>query len=113
MVNIITLLTDFGLRDSYVGQLKGVLLSRAKQPLQMVDVSHEVPPQDIRDIMAPVAIFLAEGGRAYHAAEICAELRRCGRGGTGGLNGLAGKIGAGSSQRIGRKHSGDRARGQG
>jgi len=48
MVNIITLLTDFGLRDSYVGQLKGVLLSRATQPLQMVDVSHEVPPQDIR-----------------------------------------------------------------
>lgn len=48
MVNIITLITDFGLRDSYVGQLKGVLLSRAKQPLQIVDVSHEVPPQDIR-----------------------------------------------------------------
>jgi S-adenosylmethionine hydrolase len=48
MVNIITLLTDFGLRDSYVGQLKGVLLSRATQPLQIVDISHEVPPQDIR-----------------------------------------------------------------
>lgn len=48
MVNIITLLTDFGLRDSYVGQLKGALLSRAEQPLQIVDISHEVPPQDIR-----------------------------------------------------------------
>lgn len=47
MVNVITLLTDFGTCDSYVAQLKGVLLRRAADPLQIVDICHEVPPQDI------------------------------------------------------------------
>jgi S-adenosylmethionine hydrolase len=43
---IVTLLTDFGLRDGYVGAMKGVLLSRCAD-LRMVDLSHEVPPGDI------------------------------------------------------------------
>ncbi len=41
-----TLLTDFGTADGYVGELKGVLLSAAPGT-DLVDVSHEVPPQDI------------------------------------------------------------------
>jgi S-adenosyl-L-methionine hydrolase (adenosine-forming) len=45
---LVTLTTDFGTRDSYVAQMKGVLLSLAAQPLQIIDLSHEVPPQDIR-----------------------------------------------------------------
>ncbi len=44
---IITLLTDYGMRDSYVAQLKGVLLT-ALPTVILVDVSHEIPPQDIR-----------------------------------------------------------------
>ncbi len=48
MVNVITLLTDFGLCDSYVAQVKGVLLSRATLPLHIIDISHQVPPQDVR-----------------------------------------------------------------
>lgn len=44
---IITLLTDFGTADSYVAELKGVLLSRAPN-VTIVDISHQVPPGDIR-----------------------------------------------------------------
>lgn len=44
---LITLLTDFGTSDSYVGEMKGVLLSQAPTAV-LVDVSHGVPPGDIR-----------------------------------------------------------------
>lgn len=44
---IITLLTDFGSSDSYVGQMKGVLLSHCPD-CTLVDISHEIPAQDIR-----------------------------------------------------------------
>jgi S-adenosylmethionine hydrolase len=44
---IITLTTDFGTADSYVAQMKGVILGLAPE-VRIVDVSHEVPPQDIR-----------------------------------------------------------------
>jgi S-adenosylmethionine hydrolase len=43
---IITLLTDFGRRDAYVGIMKGVILS-LNPMARLVDLSHEVPPQDI------------------------------------------------------------------
>jgi S-adenosylmethionine hydrolase len=43
----ITLITDFGLQDGHVGAMKGVMRSIA--PLaELVDISHYVPPQDIR-----------------------------------------------------------------
>ncbi len=44
---IITLLTDFGLADSYVAELKAVLLSRAPGAA-LVDISHQVQPGDLR-----------------------------------------------------------------
>jgi hypothetical protein len=44
---IITLLTDFGLSDSYVAEVKGVLLSRAPGAT-LVDVTHQVTPGDVR-----------------------------------------------------------------
>lgn len=43
---IITLLTDFGLKDEYVGVLKGVILSTAPAAM-IVDISHGIDPQDI------------------------------------------------------------------
>ncbi len=43
---LVTLTTDFGLRDPYVAAMKGVMLGL--QPgLGFVDVTHEVPPQDV------------------------------------------------------------------
>lgn len=43
---IVTLTTDFGLRDSYVAEMKGVMLS-INPTLRLIDVSHSVPPQDV------------------------------------------------------------------
>ncbi len=43
---IITLTTDFGLSDHYVGTMKGVLLSRCRDA-QIVDISHEIRPFSI------------------------------------------------------------------
>jgi S-adenosylmethionine hydrolase len=44
---VVTLLTDFGLDDAYVGTLKGVLLA-INPGARLVDVTHTVPPQDVR-----------------------------------------------------------------
>ncbi|HEY6058941.1 MAG TPA: SAM-dependent chlorinase/fluorinase [Gemmatimonadales bacterium] len=44
---IITLLTDFGTGDSYVAEIKGVLLSRVPTAT-VVDVTHDVPAGDVR-----------------------------------------------------------------
>ena len=43
---IITLTTDFGTRDSYVGAMKGVILG-IDPDATVVDISHEIPPQDV------------------------------------------------------------------
>lgn len=44
---IITLLTDFGMEDGYVASMKGVILGICPGA-SLVDVSHEIPPQDVR-----------------------------------------------------------------
>jgi S-adenosylmethionine hydrolase len=44
---IITLTTDFGLGDGYVGVMKGVILSIAPRA-QLVDLSHTISAQDVR-----------------------------------------------------------------
>ncbi|MBF2098043.1 MAG: SAM-dependent chlorinase/fluorinase [Gloeomargaritaceae cyanobacterium C42_A2020_066] len=46
MRRCVTLLTDFGQADTYVGVLKGVLLS-LNPDLQIVDLTHTIPPQAI------------------------------------------------------------------
>lgn len=45
-VPVITLLTDFGTRDPWVAEMKGVLLSNCPQA-RIVDLTHEVPSFDI------------------------------------------------------------------
>jgi len=44
---IITLLTDFGSQDYFVGAMKGMILS-INPDACIVDITHEIPPQDIR-----------------------------------------------------------------
>ncbi len=44
---IVTLTTDFGLADHYVGVMKGVILSRCPEA-RLVDISHDVPSFSIR-----------------------------------------------------------------
>jgi S-adenosylmethionine hydrolase len=42
----ITLLTDFGLTDSYVGIMKGVIY-RIASPVQITDITHSISPQNV------------------------------------------------------------------
>src|SRR5260370_41808357 len=46
MPPIITLTTDFGLRDPFVGIMKGVILSICPTA-RLVDLTHDVEPQDL------------------------------------------------------------------
>src|SRR5918912_2961700 len=43
---VVTLLTDFVTADGYVAEIKGVLLTRAPEA-QVVDITHDIPPQDV------------------------------------------------------------------
>ena len=45
---IVTLTTDFGLRDGYVAAMKGAMLA-AQPALTLVDVTHEIAAQDVMD----------------------------------------------------------------
>jgi len=47
-VSLITLTTDFGLADSYVGAMKGVILG-IDPTATIVDISHDITPQDVRE----------------------------------------------------------------
>lgn len=46
-IPLVTLTTDFGTADGYVGTMKGVILSIAPDA-QLVDISHEIAPQNVR-----------------------------------------------------------------
>ncbi len=46
MTRIITLLTDFGTADGYVGEMKGVLAADAPG-CTLVDIAHDVPAHDV------------------------------------------------------------------
>ena len=52
---IVTLTTDYGTAGAYSGALRGAVLARAR--VQIVDITHEIPPQD-----------LAEGARVMASA---------------------------------------------
>jgi len=43
---VLTLLTDFGLSDSYVGVMKGAIAS-LNPTLTVIDLTHQIPPQNI------------------------------------------------------------------
>ena len=52
MSALITLTTDFGTRDAYVSEMKGVILDiagRAGRAVQLVDVTHDVAPHDVTE----------------------------------------------------------------
>lgn len=60
---IIALLTDFGLRDGFVGVMRGVILGIAPDA-RLVDLTHDTPPQDIATgawTLATVWRFFPEG----------------------------------------------------
>lgn len=60
---IITLTTDFGERDPYVGAMKGVILGITPE-VTIVDITHHVPPQDVRAaayILASATPYFPQG----------------------------------------------------
>ena len=46
MARVVTLTSDFGTADGYVGEMKGALLSRVPD-VTIVDITHEIEPQDV------------------------------------------------------------------
>jgi S-adenosylmethionine hydrolase len=58
-VPIITLLTDFGIEDEYVGVMKGAILSRHPQAI-IVDLSHQVSPHRVLE-----AAYILEASYRY------------------------------------------------
>lgn len=53
---IITLLTDFGTKDYFVGAVKGAILS-VDENASIVDITHEIPPQDVRAAAFTIANY--------------------------------------------------------
>ncbi len=53
---VITLLTDFSTADGYVAEMKGVLVSLAPT-LPVLDMSHDIPPQDIEHARLTLARY--------------------------------------------------------
>lgn len=62
---IITLTTDFGTRDGYVGAMKGVIASRHPEAV-IVDLAHDIPPFDV----AHAAWVVATAGNSFPEATI-------------------------------------------
>lgn len=62
MPHLITLTTDFGLTDGFVGVMKGVILSINPQA-QIVDITHDIAPQNIQQ-----GAFLLENSVPYFPA---------------------------------------------
>jgi len=58
-LSLITLTTDFGTQDSYVAEMKGVVLQLNPQAT-IVDISHHIDPQSV--IQGAFVL-----GSAYHA----------------------------------------------
>lgn len=60
----LTLLTDFGTTDYYVGAVKGTVLRLAGPAVQLVDLSHDLPPGDVEGaagLLAAAAPTFPEG----------------------------------------------------
>ena len=72
---IVTLLTDFGTQDYFVGAMKGVVLS-INPAATLVDITHQIPPQDIRagafNLLASYKVFPAD---TIHVAVVVKSAR--------------------------------------
>lgn len=58
-MNIISLITDFGLKDNFVGVMKAVIL-KVNPQAKIIDICHEIKPQDITE-----AAFLLKSSFRY------------------------------------------------
>ncbi|MFO0753388.1 MAG: SAM-dependent chlorinase/fluorinase [Thermodesulfovibrionales bacterium] len=65
MSPLITLTTDFGYKDPFVGEMKGVILSINPQVVP-VDITHDIDPQDIQE----GALLIGESHRYFPKGSI-------------------------------------------
>lgn len=65
MAVIVTLTTDFGVQDTFVGQMKGVILGQAPGAA-VVDLTHAIQPQDVQG----GALALVSGLGAFPAGTV-------------------------------------------
>jgi S-adenosyl-L-methionine hydrolase (adenosine-forming) len=73
-MTIITLLTDFGLKDGYVGVMKGVIWGIAPQ-VQLADITHQIHPQNVAEgalVLGRVAPYFPAG--TIHLAVVDPEV---------------------------------------
>jgi len=106
---VVALLTDFGTRDWYVAAIRGVILSRCPRA-RLVDVTHEIPPQDVvagAFTLAAAApwfprgtIFLAVVDPGVGSARALLAARADGRSFVGPDNGLLAPVLARATQRA-------------
>jgi S-adenosylmethionine hydrolase len=66
-IPLVTLTTDFGTADGYVGTMKGVILSIVPGA-QLVDISHEIAPQNVRQ--AAYVLYTAVPFFPAHAVHV-------------------------------------------
>jgi len=64
-MSIITLTTDFGLKDGYVGVVKGVILGICP-PVRIIDLSHFIAPQNVLE----AALTLGRTARFFPAGTV-------------------------------------------
>ena len=71
---LISLLTDFGLRDHYAGTMKGVMLGICPEAA-LVDISHDVAPQDEDPVVSSALVAARSPACAVVVGRIRTDLR--------------------------------------
>ena len=70
---IISLTTDFGEKDGYVGTMRGVILSICPSAI-LTDLSHDVPPQESQIILKNTIIKVHELTTEYNLITVLTNL---------------------------------------
>ena len=66
-IPLVTLTTDFGTADGYVGAMKGVILGIVPDA-QLADISHQITPQNVRQ--AAYVLYTAYAFFSPHAIHL-------------------------------------------
>jgi S-adenosylmethionine hydrolase len=100
-MRLVTLTTDFGLRDPYVAEMKGAILSACPQ-VRLIDVTHEVAPGDVGEgswVLArvwerfpPQTVHVAVVDPGVGSTRLPVAVRAAGRWFVGPDNGIVGAV---------------------
>jgi S-adenosylmethionine hydrolase len=109
---VVTLLTDFGLNDPFVGIMKGVML-RLAPGLELIDLSHGIPAQDVEAAsftlahsfswFAPNTVHLCVVDPGVGSARAAVAVRARGHTFVGPDNGVFGAVAKGDPSAAARR----------